>query len=312
MMQSAFLIATLVAAIRAGTPLLYATIGEIFTERAGVLNLGVEGMMLMGAVSAFIAGYHTHSLFIAVLVAMLVGGTMGLLHAFVSVTLRGDQVVSGLALTIFGTGLSAFLGKPYIGQKGIRFIATPIPLFSKIPWLGPIFFRHDVLVYCSFLLIPVAWYWISRTRPGLHLRSVGENPATADVMGIHVAGVRYLYTFIGGALAGLGGATISLAYTPGWIEGMTAGRGWIAIGLVIFAFWDPWKAALGAYLFGGVNSLQFGLQTKGITIPIYFLQMMPYILTIFVLLFASGSRIRRHLGAPAALGMPYVRGERGA
>ncbi len=310
-MDKAFIIATLVASIRAGTPILFATVGEIFAERAGVLNLGVEGMMLMGAVTGFIVGTKTGSPWWGVLAGMLAGGMMSLLHAFVSITLRGDQVVSGLALTLLGAGLSSFIGKPYIGVPGVKFGTISIPVLSKIPFVGPVFFHHDILVYLSYLLIPAAWFFINRTRPGLHLRAVGEDPATADVMGIQVAGVRYLYTFVGGLLAGLGGAAISLAYTPGWIEGMTAGRGWIAVGLVIFAFWDPLQAALGSYLFGGVQSLQFGLQTRGVTIPIYFLQMMPYAFTILVLMFASQESLRKRIGSPSALGRPYVRGERG-
>ncbi len=311
-MNAAFVIATLVASIRAGTPILFATVGEIFAERSGILNLGVEGMMLMGAVTGFIFGLKTGSPWWGVLAGMLAGGLMSLLHAFVSITLRGDQVVSGLALTLLGSGLSSFIGKPYIGVPGVKFSKLPIPVLSQIPFLGPVLFQHDILVYLSYLLIPVAWYFINRTRPGLHLKAVGEDPITADVMGIQVAGVRYLYTFIGGMLAGLGGAAISLAYTPGWIEGMTAGRGWIAVGLVIFAFWDPLQAAIGSYLFGGVQSLQFGLQTRGVTIPIYFLQMMPYAFTILVLMFASQESLKKRIGSPSALGKPYVRGERGA
>ncbi len=309
-MDWVFISATLIAAIRAGTPILYATIGEIFAERSGVLNLGVEGMMLMGAVSGFIVGLKTGNPWLGALAAMLVGGLMSLIHAFVSVTLRGDQVVSGLALTLFGAGLSALVGKPYVGVPGVRFTAWKIPLLGDIPFVGEILFQRDPLVYFSFLLFPLAWYFIYKTRPGLHLRAVGEDPATADAAGINVFKLRYVYTFVGGMLAGLGGATISLSYTPGWIEGMTAGRGWIAVGLVIFAFWDPLRAAVGSYLFGGVNSLQFGLQTKGVTIPIYFLQMMPYLFTILVLIFATRERVRRRIGAPAALGIPYVRGER--
>ncbi len=310
-LDTAFIIATLVASIRAGTPILYATIGEILAERSGILNLGVEGMMLMGAVTGFIVGLKTGSPWMGVIAGMLAGGILSLFHAFVSVTLRGHQVVSGLALTLLGMGLSSFMGKPYIGVKGVRFVSVPIPLLSKIPFFGPILFNHDVLVYFSYLLIPAVWFFIYKTRPGLHLRAVGEDPATADVNGINVSRTRYLYTFVGGLLAGLGGAAISLAYTPGWIEGMTAGRGWIAVGLVIFAFWDPVQAAIGSYLFGGIQSLQFGLQTKGVTIPIYFLQMMPYAFTILVLMFASQESLRKRIGSPAALGVPYVRGERG-
>ena len=309
-MDTAFFITILATAIRAGAPVIYATVGEIFAERAGILNLGVEGMMLVGAVSGFIVGVKTGNPWTGVLAAMLAGGLLSLIHAFLTITLHADQVVSGLALTIFGIGLSAFMGRDYVGVLGAQFNAVHIPVLGDLPLLGPILFRHDVLVYLTFLLVPASAYFIHRTRPGLHLRAVGEDPATADVMGINVARTRYIYTFVGGVLAGLGGASLSLAYTPGWTEGMSGGRGWIAIALVIFAFWEPWRAMLGAYLFGGVQALQFNLQTIGITIPTYFLNMLPYLFTILVLVFATGERIRRHLGAPAALGIPYIRGER--
>ena len=309
-METAFLVTILVTAIRAGAPVIYATIGEIFAERSGILNLGVEGMMLVGAVSGFIVGVKTGNPWAGVLMAMLAGGLLSLIHAFLTITLHADQVVSGLALTIFGIGLSSFLGQNYVGVQGPQFDAIPLPILSHIPYIGPVFFDHDILVYLTFFLVPAAAYFIHHTRPGLHLRAVGEDPATADVMGINVARTRYMYTFVGGVLAGLGGASLSLAYTPGWTEGMSGGRGWIAIALVIFAFWEPWRAMLGAYLFGGVQALQFNLQTIGITIPTYFLNMLPYLFTILVVVLATGERMRRHLGAPAALGIPYIRGER--
>ncbi len=309
-METAFLITILATAIRAGAPVIYAAVGEIFAERAGILNLGVEGMMLVGAVSGFIAAVQTGNPWVGVLVAMLAGGLLSLIHAFLTITLHADQVVSGLALTIFGIGLSSFLGQNYVGVHGPQFEAIHIPGLSDLPFLGPVLFQHDILVYLTFILIPASAYFIHKTRPGLHLRAVGEDPATADVMGVNVARIRYIYTFVGGVLAGLGGASLSLAYTPGWTEGMSGGRGWIAIALVIFAFWEPWRAMLGAYLFGGVQALQFNLQTIGITIPTYFLNMLPYLFTILVVVFATGERMRRHLGAPAALGLPYIRGER--
>jgi simple sugar transport system permease protein len=309
-MQTAFIITILATAVRAGAPVIYATIGEIFSERAGILNLGVEGMMLVGAVSGFIVAVKTGNPWAGVLAAMVAGGLLSLIHAFLTITLHADQVVSGLALTIFGIGLSSFLGKNYVGIQGPQFSGIDLPGLSSIPGLGPILFQHDVLVYFTFLLIPLTAYFIHKTRPGLHLRAVGEDPTTSDVMGVNVARTRYLYTFVGGVLAGLGGASLSLAYTPGWTEGMSGGRGWIAIALVIFAFWEPWRAMLGAYLFGSVQALQFNLQTIGITVPTYFLNMLPYLFTIIVLVFATGERMRRHLGAPAALGIPYIRGER--
>ena len=309
-MDTAVLITILATSVAAGAPVIYATLGEIFAERSGILNLGVEGMMLMGAVTGFIFAVKTGNPWAGVLAGMLAGGLLSLIHAFITITLHADQVVSGLALTIFGAGLSSFLGQNYVGVQGPQFAPIHIPVLTDLPIVGPLLFNYDVLVYLSILLVPLTAYFIHHTRPGLHLRAVGEDPTTADVMGINVARTRYIYTFVGGVFAGLGGAALSLAYTPGWTEGMSGGRGWIAIALVIFAFWEPWRAMVGAYLFGGVQALQFNLQAIGITIPTYYLNMLPYLFTIIVLVFATGERMKRHLGAPAALGIPYIRGER--
>ncbi len=318
-MSAALLVSILAVTIQAGTSLVYASVGEIFTERSGVLNLGLEGIMIMGAVTAFAVAFHTESLLWAVLTAMAVGGALASIHAFLSVTLRADQVVSGLALTLFGVGLSSFLGQrlgpegsPLVGLVGPKFSRIPLPVLSEIPVVGPALFNQDVLVYLMYFMVPVAAYILYRTRPGLHLRAVGEDPATADAMGISVARIRYTATIVGGMLMGLGGAHLSLAYTPGWTENLTGGRGWIAIALVIFAMWDPWRAWLGALLFGGVNAIQFRLQAAGATvIPAAVLGMMPYLLTILVLtLITVYENISRRLGAPAALGVPYIRGER--
>ncbi len=317
-MDLALIISILAVAIQAGTSLVYATVGEIFTERSGILNLGVEGIMIMGAVTAFAAGYHTGSLAAALAVAALVGGTLATIHAFLTVSLRADQVVSGLAMTIFGTGLAAFLGqrlgpegKPLVGLVGPRFRPVAIPALSDLPIIGDALFNQDLMVYAMFILVPVASYYIYRTRPGLHLRAVGENPGTADALGIGVYRSRYLYTVFGGMLIALGGAHLSLAYTPGWTEGITGGRGWIAIALVIFALWNPYRALLGALLFGGVNAIQFRLQAAGTTIPAPFLNMLPYIFTIVVLTIVTVyENASKRIGAPAALGLPYVRGER--
>ncbi len=304
------LISVLAAAIASGTAILYACLGELLCERAGVLNLGVEGMMLMGALGGFAMTYWTNNPWLGLLAAMLVGGLMSLIHAVLTVTLRANQVVSGLALTLFGTGLAAFLGKPLVGQPApVSFVKEPLPLLSDIPVLGPIFFQQDMLVYLSYLLVPLLWYYIYRTRPGLHLRAVGENPASVDVMGIPVARLRYGYVAAGGMLAGLGGAVISLATNPSWTEGITAGRGWIAIALVIFATWNPLRAALGAYLFGGVEALQFRLQGS-IELSPFFLNMLPYLFTILVLVLATRETSRKRAGAPAALGRAYAREER--
>lgn len=318
-MSVALVVSILAVTIQAGTSLVFASIGEIFTERAGVLNLGLEGIMIMGAVTAFATVYHTGNLFLAVLVAMIIGGVMASIHAFLSVTLRADQVVSGLALTLFGIGMSSFLGqrlgpegKPLVGLVGPKFTEIPIPVLSDIPVIGPALFNQDLLVYLMYILVPVASYLLYKTRTGLHLRAVGESPDTADAMGVSVARVRYLATIGGGMLMGLGGAHLSLAYTPGWTENLTGGRGWIAIALVIFATWDPMRAVLGAVLFGGVNAIQFRLQAAGgSVIPAAVLAMMPYILTVLVLtVITVYENISRRLGAPAALGLPYVRGER--
>lgn len=313
------IVSILAVTIRAGASLLYATVGEIFTERSGVLNLGVEGMMIMGAVAGFAAVFHTGSLLAGVLVAMIVGGLLALIHAFLTITLQADQVAAGLGLTILGTSLANFLGrllgpegKPLVGQIGPKFSKIPIPGLAELPLLGGAVFNQDLLVYILYVLVPLAWFYLYKTRPGLHLRAVGESPQTADAMGVNVAGVRYLYTIAGGMLVGLGGAHLSLAYTPGWTEGMTAGRGWIAIALVIFSMWDPMRAVIGAILFGGINAVQFRMQAAGTTIPSAYLNMTPYAVTIIVLVIITWwEAFSRRVGAPAALGLPYVREEKG-
>jgi len=318
-MTAALLISMLAVTIRAGTSLLYATIGEIYTERSGVLNLGLEGMMLLGAVSGFAAAFHSKSVWVGVAAAIAVGGLCGLLHAFLTITLRSNQTVTGLALTIFGSGLASFLGQrlgpngmPLVGQIGPRFERLPVPVLSQLPVVGRALFQQDVLVYASYLFVPIAWYFLYKTRPGLHLRAVGENPRTADAMGIHVTRTRYLYTILGGMLVGLGSAHLSLAYTPGWTEGLTGGRGWIAIAMVIFATWDPVRAWLGAILFGGINAIQLRMQAAGTTIPAAFLHMLPFIFTIVILVVITWwETFRKRVGAPAALGLPYVREEKG-
>jgi simple sugar transport system permease protein len=316
-MELVFFVNLLAAGIRSGTAILFASIGEIFAERAGVLNLGVEGMMLMGAMTAFGTAHATGNPWLGLLVAAVMGGLLALLHAFVTITLRADQVVSGLALTFVGTGLSAVLGAGLVEVRSApRLPAFSIPLLADIPILGPIFFQHNIIVYLGFLLAPLAWFYIYRTRPGLELRAIGEYPAAADVQGINVNAQRYLYVIAGGILAGMGGAALSLAITPLWLEGMTAGQGWIAIGLVIFAGWNPLRAALGSYLFGAIRRLPLDLQILPIFLrnPTwgYFTNMLPYLFTIVVLVIGSREAMRRRMGSPAALGQPYVREERGA
>ncbi len=313
------------AGVATGTVLLFATMGEIFAERSGVMNLGVEGMMLIGAMSAFSITVSTGNGWLGLLVAMLVAGLLALLHGVVTIHFQADQVVSGLALTFLGTGLSLVFGEGLSKAGAISLLPRfSIPLISAIPWLGPILFTdQSIMVYLGYLFIPLAWFFINRTRPGLHLRAVGENPTAADAMGINVYRMRYLYVFVGGVLAGLAGGTISLAISPGWFSELTtSGQGWIAVGLVIFAQWDPFRAAFGAYAFGALRRMTVDIQAPltllGFANPFYynvyllsFVKMLPYAFTIVVLILGSREAMRKRMGAPAALGVPYVRGERG-
>lgn len=309
-MSSIMMAEFLAATVQAGTPLLLAASGEMLAERSGIMNLGVEGMMLIGAVSGFMVTVISGDHWWGAMAALLAGGAMALIHAFICITLRGSQVVSGLALTIFGTGLSAFIGKGFVGTPLThRFASYPIPVLSEIPGIGRVLFQQDALVYLSFLLVPVLYLFLYKSSWGLALRATGEDPAAADANGINVSRMRYLNTFLGGALAGLGGAYLSLAFAPAWMENMTGGRGWIALALVIFGMWNPIWVMAGAYLFGGVEALTFRLQTIGVTISPLFLQMLPYILTILVLVVAVRRR-GQEAGPPAALGVPYDREER--
>jgi general nucleoside transport system permease protein len=304
-------IAICLAAIASGTSILLPALGEALTERSGVQNLGVEGMMLMGALFGYIVDIETENIALAFGAAIVAAMSLALVHAFLAVTLRANQIVSGLAVTLFGSGLTAFIGKPFVGaQAPVTLSRIPIPGLSQIPVLGTILFTQDPVVYASFILVPVMWYFIYRTRPGLNLRAIGESPATADAMGVGVASRRYLYTLIGGALAGIGGAYLSLGYTSTWVEGMTAGRGWIAVGLVVFGTWDPVRVMTGAYLFGFVDGFQLRAQGLGSTVPSFFLNMLPYLFTVVVVSLSSGERLQRRLGIPRALGLPYWREER--
>ncbi len=297
------IIALLAAAVQSGTPILYATLGEMITERSGVLNLGVEGMMLLGALAAFWFSLTTGQPWLGFLMGGVCAALLASLHALVCLGFQGNQVVSGLALTILGTGLANFLGTPLVGTQGVGFANLPIPGLSAIPLIGPIFFNHDILVYISFVLPLVIWVFLQRTRLGLHLRSVGENPAAAATAGLNVVGLRWLGITLGGFLAGLGGAYLSLAYIHLWTNGLTAGRGWIAVALVIFSFWRPGRAVFGAYLFGGVMAFQLRLQATGTDIPSSFLLMLPYVLTIMVLIVST--MIGRGSEAPAALAVNH-------
>jgi simple sugar transport system permease protein len=319
------IIIILQAGVASGTVLLFATIGEIFAERSGVLNLGVEGMMLIGAMTAFSVTVSTGNGWLGLLMAMVAAGLLALLHGIVTIHFQADQVVSGLALTFLGTGLSLVFGEGLNKAGAISLLPKfTIPFLSAIPFIGPILFTdQSVMVYVGYAMLPLVWFYINRTRPGLHLRAVGENPTAADAMGINVYRLRYLYVMVGGMLAGLAGGTISLAISPGWFSELTtSGQGWIAIGLVIFAQWDPWRAAFGSYAFGALRRVILDIQGPqmlfGFPNPFYynpywgfFMQMMPYAFTIVVLVLGSREALRKRLGAPAALGVPYIRGERG-
>ena len=309
-LTSTFVISVLVSAVRAGTPLFFATLGEILTQRAGVLNLGVEGMMIVGALSGFMGSYYTHNPWVGVIVAMVCAGLISLVHAFLCITLKSDQVVSGLMIVLLGTGLTSFIGESMVGKSGYGFEPIHIPGLSDIPFLGPVLFSYNILVYIAVICVPLSWFFLFKTRLGLEVIAVGENPATADTLGIPVNRIRYICVFVGGMLSGLGGCFLSLAYTRIWVDQMTAGRGWIAIALVIFAAWTPQRALIGAYLFGGIEGLQLRLQTAGVGVSYHLLQMMPYAATILVLIFSAREKFRRSMGAPESLMKPYMREER--
>ncbi len=319
-MNNSLLVVVAASAVAYGTPLLYAALGELLAERSGVLNLGVEGMMLIGAVMGFwtvqhVGGSGPAVLALAILVSMVAGAATAAIHAFLVITLRASQIVSGLALTIFAgaAGLSSYLGNDLeLADAPARHaFTTPLPDgLTTLPILGPILFDHSVLVYASWLLVLLIGLYLSRTRIGLNVRAVGESPAAADAMGINVAAYRYAHTIAGGALAGVGGACFSLAITPQWVDGLTQGAGWIAIALVIFAFWRPDLCLVGAYFFGAFSALPFTLQARGVTIAPELFQALPYVMTVVVLVIVSTGLQKRRLGAPAALGRPYVREER--
>jgi ABC-type uncharacterized transport system permease subunit len=315
----------LAAGVASGTVLLFAAVGEILAERAGVLNLGIEGMMLIGAVVAFGTAVATGNPWLGLVLGTLAGGLLAVLHAVITISFQAEQVVSGLALTFLGTGLARVLGEDLSKAGAIALLPTfTVPGLAAVPGFGPVFFTdQSVLVYVGYAVVPIAWYWIGRTRPGLHLRAVGESPAAADTLGVDVYRTRYAYVIVGGLFAGLAGATITLAISPGWFGDLTtSGQGWIAVALVIFAQWSPVRAAVGAYLFAAIRRMLIDIQGPkdlfGVPNPFYFnhtltffLEMVPYLLIIGVLVAVSGEAIRKRLGAPAALGIPYIRGERG-
>lgn len=300
-----WVVPTILTVISASTPLLLAALGELVTEKSGVLNLGVEGMMLAGAIAGFAVAIGTGSWMLAVLVAALAGAAMALIFAFLTLTLMANQVATGLALTIFGIGISALVGAAFVGTPYAGLPRLDIPVLSDLPVVGPLLFAHDFLIYLSFFMVfAVAWF-LTRTKAGLILRAVGENHEAAHSIGYHVVRIRYLAVLFGGVMAGLGGGFLSLSYTPMWAENMTAGRGWIALALVVFATWKPGRALLGAYIFGGVTILQLHAQGIGVEIPSQVLSMLPYLATILVMVLISmdSSRIRQN--APACLGKVF-------
>jgi simple sugar transport system permease protein len=289
----------------AATPILLAATGELIVEKAGVLNLGVEGMMIFGAIAGFAVGVNSGSPGVGFLAAALAGAGLSLLFGVLTQVLLSNQVATGLALTLFGLGLSALLGQGYVGIKTPVLADWNVPLLSDIPVLGPILFRHDPVLYLSVALVAATWAFLRFTRAGLILRAVGESHDAAHALGYRVVRIRLLAIAFGGALAGLGGAYISLVRVPQWTEGMTAGAGWIALAIVVFASWKPWRVLLGAYLFGGIAVLQLNLQAAGVKVPVEVLSMSPYLITILVLVIISSDRSRAALNAPAALGRVF-------
>lgn len=304
-MSASLLTSILAATVVAGTPLLLVALGELICERSGVLNLGQEGMMLMGAMTGFAVAITTGSLAAGIVAAILAGVGMALLFGFMAVTLAANQYAAGLALTIFGTGLSAFLGAGFVGRSLSGFERLAIPVLSDIPIIGRVLFDQDPLVYVSLLLAVAVYLFLHHSRGGLVLRAIGESPEAANANGLRVLAVRYMAVAFGGGMAGLAGAYLSLAYTTMWSENMTAGRGWIALALVVFATWRPERIVLGAYLFGAASILHLVLQGMGWRISTELLGMLPYVVTIVVLMLLSANPTRTRLHTPLSLGQPY-------
>lgn len=298
--------AILLTIATAATPLLIAAIGELVVERSGVLNLGVEGMMLMGAVSGFAAAQLTGSAWLGMMAAIFVGVAFSGIFAFLTLTLVTNQVATGLALTILGIGASAMLGESFVGMPGVRLAAIDVPYLTDIPYVGRFLFGQDPIFYISILLVIGVTWFLFRTRAGLQLRAIGDNHGSAHALGVHVVRTRYLAVLFGGACAGLAGAQLSLVYVPQWVENMSAGRGWIALALVVFASWRPWRVLIGAYLFGAVTIGQLHAQALGFGLPSQFLSALPYIATIVVLVIISRNRRLTMMNTPASLGKPFV------
>ncbi len=298
--------AIILTVITAATPLVLAALGELVTERSGVLNLGVEGMMIMGAVGAFAVSQITGNPYLGMLAGIAAGALFSLLFGFLTLTLVTNQVATGLALTILGIGASGMIGEPFLGLPGIKLQPIPIPLLSSIPVVGPILFHQDIIFYLSILLLIGVNWFLFRSRTGLMLRAIGDNHGSAHALGIHVMRVRYLSVMFGGACAGLAGAQLSLVYTPQWVEDMSAGRGWIALALVVFSSWRPWRVLAGGYLFGAVTIGQLHAQALALNLPSQFLSALPYAATIVVLVLISRNRRTTLINTPASLGKPFV------
>ena len=299
------LVLILQGVIVAATPLVFASIGELVVERSGVLNLGVEGMMILGAIAGFAVTLGTESYFLGIAAAALAGAVAALLFAFLTQVLLSNQVATGLALTIFGLGLSALIGQGYSGESTTPLAKVHIPLISDIAFIGPVLFEHDPLVYLSVIVVAGVYWFLSKTRAGLILRAVGENHDAAHAIGYGVIKVRFAALMFGGACAGVGGAYLSIVQTPLWVEDMTAGRGWIALAIVVFSAWRPGRALMGAYLFGGVTVIQLHVQGLGVDIDAQYLSMLPYLVTVLVLVVISHDKTRANLNAPACLGRPF-------
>ena len=297
---------TILTIITAATPLLIAALGELVVERSGVLNLGVEGMMIIGAVAAFAVAQTTGSPYAGMLAAIAAGVALAALFALMTVWLATNQVASGLALTILGLGLAGFIGEAFVGMPGVKLEPVTVPLLSDLPVVGRIVFAQDAIFYLSILLTAAVIWFLFRARSGLQLRAVGNNPAAADAVGLHVRRVRTAAVLFGGACAGLAGAQLTLVYTTQWIEDVTAGRGWIALALVVFASWRPLRLVAGAYLFGAVTIGQFHAQALGVAVPSQLLAALPYLATIVVLVLIARNRRFTIANTPASLGQPYV------
>lgn len=302
------LLPILIATLVAGTPLVYAALGELVVERSGVLNMGVEGMMVVGAITAFAVTMATGNVWLAVLAAMIAGMALSLLFAVLAISFNANQVAVGLALTIFGTSFGSFLGRSYVGMALIVETSPLTKAAAKIPILGFVLGQLHPLVWLSWILFGTVWYFLYRARAGLVLRAVGEAPASAHAIGYPVVGIRYLATLFGGAMAGVAGAYVSVIYTALWTEGLIAGRGWIAVALVVFATWRPGRCFAGAYLFGGATMAQLFAQSAGIGLPSELMSASPYIATIIVLVLISRNRTLMRLSVPASLGKPFNAG----